>query len=514
MRSRVTNPFQPYCSDPDDRRVARCVRSSLRGVGSGHSQLHTEFEKMHRRKFIKTLLAGAATATVLPELTSHSELSGFVSAAKAAAGQGKQSLRIVSRSLDIRGRPAAVFGLIDGRGRTGLEFSENDNFQISLVNELSETTLVHWHGLKPPYEQDGVPDMPRPMLKLNEAREYDFPVGKPGTHWMHAHTLQEQNLLAAPLIVRSAQEASRDEQEVVILLHDFSFTPAEELLARLRRSTGHSMRGGGMGAMDLNDINYDAYLTNDRTLDDPEIVKVESGGRVRLRIINGATATMFWIDTGEVEAELIAVDGQDVVPLRGRRFPMAMGQRVDLRLRLPNDTKPYPILALREGGIERSGLILAPTGARVAKIAVASTTMAPAMGLDFEARLNAKSPLAERRADRTVPVMLTGGMGGYEWGIAGAERLQVRKGERVHVVMQNHSMMAHPMHLHGHHFQVVNINGKIMSGAVRDTVHVPPMTSVTIAFDADHPGKWAFHCHHLYHMASGMMAVLDYESMT
>ena len=44
-------------------------------------------------------------------------------------------------------------------------------------------------------------------------------------------------------------------------------------------------------------------------------------------------------------------------------------------------------------------------------------------------------------------------------------------------------------------------------------MHVPPMTAVTIAFDADHPGKWAFHCHHLYHMASGMMAMLTYEGV-
>jgi FtsP/CotA-like multicopper oxidase with cupredoxin domain len=79
--------------------------------------------------------------------------------------------------------------------------------------------------------------------------------------------------------------------------------------------------------------------------------------------------------------------------------------------------------------------------------------------------------------------------------------------------MQNHSMTAHPMHLHGHHFQVIGINGRELPGALRDTLHVPPMTSVTIAFDADHPGKWAFHCHHLYHMASGMMAMLRYEGL-
>ena len=135
------------------------------------------------------------------------------------------------------------------------------------------------------------------------------------------------------------------------------------------------------------------------------------------------------------------------------------------------------------------------------------------MGFDLEARLKARAPLAARAADRTIPVMLMGGMGGYQWGIAGGGPLTARRGEHVHVVMQNHSMMAHPMHLHGHHFQVIGINGRPVSGAVRDTVHVPPMTLVTIAFDADHPGKWAFHCHHLYHMAAGMMVMLTYDGI-
>jgi FtsP/CotA-like multicopper oxidase with cupredoxin domain len=78
--------------------------------------------------------------------------------------------------------------------------------------------------------------------------------------------------------------------------------------------------------------------------------------------------------------------------------------------------------------------------------------------------------------------------------------------------MMNHSMMAHPMHLHGHPFQVVSINGVSLAGAIRDTVMVPPMATVTVALNADHPGKWAFHCHHLYHMAAGMMSFVNYEN--
>jgi FtsP/CotA-like multicopper oxidase with cupredoxin domain len=75
-------------------------------------------------------------------------------------------------------------------------------------------------------------------------------------------------------------------------------------------------------------------------------------------------------------------------------------------------------------------------------------------------------------------------------------------------------MMAHPMHLHGHRFQVVAIDGRRISGAVRDTIFLPRMAHVSIAFDAVNPGKaWAFHCHHLYHMAAGMMTAVRYEGM-
>jgi FtsP/CotA-like multicopper oxidase with cupredoxin domain len=70
------------------------------------------------------------------------------------------------------------------------------------------------------------------------------------------------------------------------------------------------------------------------------------------------------------------------------------------------------------------------------------------------------------------------------------------------------------MHLHGHHFQVIAINGIAFAGALRDTVLVPARGSVRIAFDADNPGRWLFHCHNVYHMASGMMTEIAYAGFT
>ncbi len=343
---------------------------------------------MNRRQLIaSTAVAGAAIA-LSPFLLRGLNRTSATSAS--ASATDPRILKIVNRTLDINGKPASVYGLVGPDNKPGLTFTEGEKFQVALINKLTEPTIVHWHGLKPPYDQDGTPNAPMPLLAAGEIRHYDFPVGAAGTHWMHAHTLQEQNLLAAPLIVRARDAAQIDEQEVVILLHDFSFTPAEELLARLHKGgnmagsmAGHDMSkmdmskmdmsgmkmdgmkmdGMAMDAMpgmkmDLNDIEYDAYLANDRTLDDPEIVKVERGGRVRLRIINGAAGTVFSIDTGDVDGTLLAVDGQATQPVIGRRFPIAMGQRLDIGLTLPANGNAFPILALREGTKERTGIIL------------------------------------------------------------------------------------------------------------------------------------------------------------
>lgn len=469
---------------------------------------------MKRRELLTGVLAGTALS-LLP---------GLVRSATGAQPPAPKALSILRRTIEVDGKSASVFGLQQADGSTGLRLRAGDAFNVRLSNDTAEGTIIHWHGLTPPWPGDGVPDAPLPLIAAAEERSYDFPVGSPGTHWMHAHTLQEQALLAAPLIVADPGDDGRDEQEVVILLHDFSFKTPEELLAGLTAAAAGSagpmagMHHGGMAmspgamSMDLNDIEYDAYLANDRTLSDPEIVEVERGGRIRLRIINGATATAFAIDLGELDGELIAVDGQDIVPIAGRRFPMSMGQRIDLRLTLPAEARAFPILALRAGGPQRTGIILRPSGAEVTRIAALGTENGPVLDLQLEAQLRAVKPLAARTPGKSYEMVLFGGMAAYRWGIELNQPILADEGDRVEVRMVNMSMMAHPMHLHGHRFQVVAVDGRRFGGAVRDTVLVPPMRSVTIALDADNPGQWAFHCHHLYHMATGMMSTFGYRT--
>ena len=436
-----------------------------------------------------------------------------------AAAAGPVTLTAGRRVLEVHGRAATVFGLSQPDGTSGLFTESGRRFRVVLANDTGVDTLVHWHGLAPPWRQDGVPGISGSAIPQGGSASYDFPLDAPGTFWMHSHQgLQEQSLLSAPLIVRDPSEAGIDRQEVVLMLHDFSFKPPQEIFADLRGQTAapSAMPMSGM-AMDLNDVAYDAFLANDRTLADPQVVQVERGGRVLLRVINAAASSNFHIDLGPASARLVAVDGQAVQPFTGSTFPLAVAQRIDLELTVPG-AAAVPVFATLEGERSRTGIVLAPPGAAVAKLAALAAAAAPPMTLDGEGALQAVRPLPARPVDRVHAIDLTGSMGGYRWGLNGqtygeAPPLAVAKGERVELAMTNRSGMAHPMHLHGHAFQVVAINGRRFAGAVRDTVLVPPMTSVTVAFDADNPGHWAFHCHHLYHMAAGMMTTVAYQGV-
>ena len=444
----------------------------------------------------------------------------------ACAQNAPLALRAASRTLDIDGRAATVMGLLGPDGRPGLTLDPGQRFAVRLENQLDVETLIHWHGQIPPNAQDGIPHLPMPPLAPGESRDYDFaPLA--GTHWMHSHIpTQELGMLAAPLIVWRAEDLAADRQEVVLFLQDFSFTSPEEVMERIVSGTAmQGMDHGGMGhggmagmdhggtamTADLNDYDFDAYLANDRTLSDPEVVQVEPGGRVLLRVINAAAATSFWIETGAIEARLVAVDGHAVQPVAGCRFGAAMAQRLDIEVDLPSGGA-FPILALREGARERTGIVLASFGAQVGKIPGIAPTAAPAFDLDMaqERSLCAVEPLPERAADRRQMVMLGGQMQPYVWTIDGKlwsehQPVPAVSGERVELTFHNMSPMGHPMHLHGHVFQVVEAAGQRFSGAVRDTVYVPPMASVTVALDAGEAARWMLHCHQMPHLASGMM---------
>jgi FtsP/CotA-like multicopper oxidase with cupredoxin domain len=472
-----------------------------------------------RRAFLTSASAGLASVAL--RNSSANALDFFQSPKPAPV-----KLQAVTRTLDINGEPAAVMGLSQPNGTQGLESMVNQPFRVVLENKLAVPTAIHWHGLHPPNNEDGVPGVTQPVIRADESTFYDFPLIPAGTHWMHSHQgLQEARLLSAPLIVHDSSKQSADEQQVIVFLRDFSFTPPEEIYAQLRAPKK------GMAAMDktatakpdANDINYDAYLANDRTLDDPDVVRVEKSGRVRLRIINGSSGTNYFIDLGSLTGELMATDGMPVRPIRASRFPLAIAQRIDVMVQIPPGGGAFPILALREASREQTGIFLATAGAPIQRLPVKGTTPTGLLTLDQESQLSAVTPLAPKAVDQTSVLRLQGNMAKYQWmmndvvfdvnnpGVMKSQ-VQVKMGQRVALKFVNETPMSHPMHLHGHSFEVVDINGRPLQGAMRDTVLVPGSSTVTVAFDANNPGLWFVHCHIMWHLEAGMAALVKYEA--
>ena len=462
----------------------------------------------------------------------------------ALADAQSKLLTVSKRVLEVKGKPATVYGIAGPDGKPGLSMMFGEHFRVQVKNDTDVDTIVHWHGLTPPFGQDGVAMYGQPPIPPGSTKDYDFANTRAGTHWMHSHMgLQEQQMLAAPLIINEVKQPVFDDQEHVVMLHDFTFRNPQEILAELQGGggahAGHMMQGmdpsqtnhsatdangsmiqgmtgmmGGMGM--LNDTVFDAYLANDRTLDDPEVVSVEKGATLRLRIINAAAASNMWIDLGSFEGELIAVDGNAIYPMKGTLFPIAMAQRADIRLKIPAEGGAFPVLFRPEGVKDRTGIVLATKGAAIPKLS-GEGDLAPALDLAQELLYRPVAKLPQEPVNRTEMLMLSGGDKGYVWGLNGEPDpvqplFTMRQGERIAVMMHNMTGMAHPMHLHGHYFKVVALGDTVIDGAIRDVVLVPPMESVTIVFDADNPGSWPFHCHHAYHMNSGMMGSIGYTS--
>ena len=281
-----------------------------------------------------------------------------------AGGVPRTIFRLQRRTIEVNGKPASVYGIQQPDGTFGLTSDVDKPFRVRVENGIDEPSLIHWHGLTPPWQQDGVPGVSGPPIPAGGSADYDFPLRFGGTFWMHSHQgLQEQSLMVAPLIIHD--ERYRGLQEVVVLLGDFSFTPPLQIFEQLKKPKPMAQMAGGAGAgaataPDLNDVKYDAFLANYRTLADPEVVKVEPGGQVLLRIINSSSMSAYHIDLGQLDGELTAVDGFAVTPVTGRNFPIAVAQRLDIRVKIPGDAAVHPVLARLEGARNQTGIVLRP----------------------------------------------------------------------------------------------------------------------------------------------------------
>ena len=441
------------------------------------------------------------------------------------AGQevAPQTLRLVRRNLDIAGKSVDAFG-IEGAANAG--FLRGGPFLTRVENQLKVPALLHWHGLHAPVGSDGS-SPPEGLIEPGASVIYDFPVTRSGTHMMRASSgLLQQQLLAAPLIVRDIDELALGEQEVVMFLQDYTWRDPDDILTEFK--TGELPSKSVFGKIGLGGkvkpavsratglVAFDAYLANDRTLDDPEIVAVDPAMPVRLRLINACAASNMLLDFSGMDAVLLALDGRAISALNVRSLALACGQRADVRVTLPGPGA-YPVLALAEGTPARAGIVLATPGAGVEKLAV-KAEMAPMV---TEFALESRPFGADAPADRPVDVKATfdlGGKAGEGWNIngnsdAGGVLIKVKLGQRVEVLLRNQTVNSQSLHLHGHSFQVRGTQGQKFAGPMRDTLLVPPQSRVLISFDADNPGIWPFASTHIYRRLAGLVGMIAYEGI-
>lgn len=457
------------------------------------------------------------------------------------AQSGAVHLTVTDEIVTIKGKQVAFMMIKnDEDGSQGYSPNQSDGFAVAVSNQLGVPTAIHWHGLILPNSMDGVPFVTQNPIQPGEMIPYAFPLQQAGTYWMHSHYgLQEQRLNSAPLVIWSEEEKAKADVQHVVMLSDFTFTPSAKVLEKLKagmpmkdgmkepkpvklatqawdETAGKFTRKEGEGAPPDIDVKYDALLANRHTAEEPDVVTAKPGQTVLLRLIAASSATDFFVDTGKLDAELLAVDGQPVEPLKGNFFQLAIAQRLDLRVTIPEGGGAFPILFQGEGTKLQAGIVIKTEDAKTPKLASEAETLAGGLDNTQEKLLRAPKPLEAKPVDKSFPIELGGDMAKYVWTINGKaypnrDSLDVKLGERVEFVMTNKTTMGHPMHLHGHVFQVTEIDGQPVSGALRDTVDVPPGSTIKIAFDANNPGIWAFHCHILYHLATGMFTVLKYE---
>jgi FtsP/CotA-like multicopper oxidase with cupredoxin domain len=145
-------------------------------------------------------------------------------------------LTIATRQIEVKKRAATVYGIAGANGRSGLFANEGDRFRGRVVNGTADPLVMHWHGQT---QATAEQDRSRPgggELAAGRGDEHDFLL-TPGTHWMHAHQLTEQQLLAAPMVTR--EKDAGDVQDIVVMLHDFAFRTPAEILAELGGNAAH-----------------------------------------------------------------------------------------------------------------------------------------------------------------------------------------------------------------------------------------------------------------------------------
>lgn len=396
---------------------------------------------------------------------------------------------------------------------------QGERLRVSVVNELTEETTVHWHGLRVPNAMDGVPHLTQRPIAPGETYVYEFDAPDAGTYWYHPHQRSFEQVgrgLHGPLIVEERQPIQVD-RDVVWVLGDWRLLPN----AQISDGFGNRMEMSMAGRIG------NTVTVNGRV---PRAFSVRSGERIRLRLINAATARIFGLEFSGHRPIVIANDGQPVEPHQAPDGRVVLGPAMRTDLVLDMTGRPGDRFAVADTfyrGLEYNllDIVYGPEPLRNrpldAPLSLAANTMpepdlAGAVRHEVTFGGGMMGGMMAMRGGRNADMrsMMHDGMA---WAINGVATkghvmdplLTFSRGNSCILALRNDTAWYHPIHLHGHSFRVISRNGESTRYREwQDTVLLSPRERAEIAFVADNPGDWMVHCHVLEHQEGGMMGVI------
>jgi len=397
-----------------------------------------------------------------------------------------------------------------------IRLTRGERARITVTNQLPTHTSVHWHGLAIPNDMDGVPDVTTPGIEPGSTFTYDFDVPDSGTHWFHPHHgVQLDRGLYAPFIVDDPEDPGDYDHEWVLVLDDWidgTGTTPEQVLDNLVNSGGQDHGHMGMSGHGGGDVTYPLHLINGRSNTDPDSITVKGGQRIRLRIVNAAADTLYHVGVPGHDLLITHTDGYPVQPRAAGSLLISMGERYDTVLTVGDASVPFIAAAVGKDQ-HAHGLIRVEGSSPPDRINPGLVDQQPVGVEQLTSLESVRLPAAEIAHEQRV-VLEQGRTGPYVWTINGKTYentvpLTTGLGDTGRLNIFNHSMMPHPLHLHGHTFQIGPAGG---TGARKDTLLLTSHAQASVDYLANNPGNWMLHCHNGYHAEAGMTTRLDYTA--
>ena len=476
---------------------------------------------------LRPALAGAAALGELARALPHPMTAALEP--KAAGRAADFSLRIAPMTVELA--PQVVISTIGYSNQVPgplMRMREGQRVTVEVANDTDVPEYVHWHGLLVPAEVDGAEEEGTPPVPPHGRRSYSFVAKPAGSRWYHSHTAAMMDLHRGSytgqfgfLTIDSGNDPGRYDQEIFLALREWQYflstmDPDEEAAdpgdPMPEKPATPDARPNGL------EVGAPLYSINDKMLGAGEPLRVRAGERILLHLLNASASQIHRIGLFGHHFQVIALDGNPVpAPQTVDVIEIAPGERVDaiMEMNLPG----VWILGELRDAARQAGMGVVVEYANQAQ--PRPQWLLPAHGRwDYTVFGKAAAhPAPEETPDQTIDMVfekVPGGPHGINhWLVNGKEypherEFVLRQGRRYRLVFHNRSDDSHPVHMHRHLFELVEVNGKPTGGIMKDTVIVPAFGRATVDLVADQPGLTLFHCHIQQHMDFGFMALFRY----